>query len=360
VPTKSFEPLRIYGKIAGREKIPHGGFNNVDTNTAGSKLSRWLRGNLFIPDARKGWNRYALRAAKKLISDKKIETVVTTGPPHSTHLIGLALKKQFGIRWIADFRDPWTDIYYYDQLLHTASAAKRDASLELAVLEGADMVLAVCPSNAALFREKLGIRSGKVQVLTNGYDESDFPKGQAAANDGILNIGYTGTIAPTYNAVPIFEILAKLSIPWQLNIAGSVAPEVKQVLSQLGLNSKVNYLGYLPHAESLKVLMGSNVLLHILPDTDKNRMGTTGKLFEYIGSGAPILNIGPGDGDAAIFIKEAGAGATYGRDKPKAITAFLTEIAEGKFKHAQLGARFTRKTLASQFVTLLSTAKKIH
>ncbi len=356
VRTKSFEPLQLYGKIAGHEKIPHGGFNNVDTNTTGSKLSRWVRGNFFIPDARKGWNRYALRAARKLIADKGIETVVTTGPPHSTHLMGLLLKKEFGIKWIADFRDPWTDIYYYDQLLHTARAAKRDAALEHSVLEGADIVLAVCPSNAALFREKPGVYADKIQVLTNGFDESDFPKGQSPANDGVLKIAYTGTIAPTYNAAPVFEILAKLSIPWQLNIAGSVAPELKQAITQRALGSHVNYLGYLPHGESLSLLMRSNLLLHILPDTDKNQMGTTGKLFEYIGSGVPVLNIGPKVGDAAIFIEEAGAGATFGRSETQEILQFLNTIAAKNFQHAGRSSRFTRKAIAAQFAGLLSKA----
>ncbi len=353
VRTKSFEPLKLYSKLLGQSRLPHGGFNNVDTSTLGSKLSRWVRGNLFIPDARRGWNRYALPEAERIIREQGISTVITTGPPHSTHLVGMTLKKKLGVRWVADFRDPWTDIYYYDQLLHTARAAARDAALELAVLREADVVLAVCPSNAALFREKLGANAGKVQVLTNGFDESDFPKRQKPADDGILKIGYTGTIALSYNPIPVFKILATLGIPWQLNIAGSVAPEVKEGIAGLGLADKVNYLGYLPHAASLQVLMGSNVLLHMLPDTDKNRMGTTGKLFEYIGSGVPILNIGPKEGDAAIFIEDAGAGATFGRGEGDGVLGFLNHLKKSEIHGSEGSKKFTGKELVNKLLTHL-------
>jgi len=208
--TKSFEPLRIYGKLFGKKKVPYSGFTNVNTHTVGSKLSRWIRGNFFIPDARKGWNKYALPKALEIIKAENIETVITTGPPHSTHLIGLQLKnRKPTLKWIADFRDPWTDIYYYDDLLHTKRSKAKDLKLEKVVLNKSDLVLAVCPSNQKLLAQKLPKEQrGKIKLITNGFDEEDFEGVNRTSSDRILKIGYTGTLAQSYDVLPIFTILA--------------------------------------------------------------------------------------------------------------------------------------------------------
>jgi len=114
--TKSFEPIRLYSRFVGMKNVPTAGFSNVDRSKKSLKLLSWLRSNLFIPDPRKGWNKYAFSMAEKIIKEENIRTVITTSPPNSTQLIGLRLRREWGIKWIADFRDPWTDIYYYDNL----------------------------------------------------------------------------------------------------------------------------------------------------------------------------------------------------------------------------------------------------
>jgi glycosyltransferase involved in cell wall biosynthesis len=352
VRTKSFEPLRIYGKIFGQKKVPYSGFSNVDTETVGSKLSRWVRGNLFIPDARKGWNRFALPEARKILKREEINAVVTTGPPHSTHLIGLALKSEFpALTWIADFRDPWTDIYYYDALLHTPKSRERDASLELQVLESADQVLAVCPSNVDLLAAKLPPeRREKIKLVTNGYDEEDFQGIERATRKGKLEIGYTGTLAPMYDVYPILQILATLDIPWQLTIAGSITPEINKMAEELKIDKHISFLGHVSHRESLELLRRSNVLLHIMPNTPKSMMGTTGKLYEYIGSGTPIINFGPVEGDSAMFIESANAGSTFNRNEGVKAGSFLSDIYSG-YKNSRMVdvSRFDRRVIAGQF-----------
>ncbi|MCA1761640.1 MAG: hypothetical protein LC664_01380 [Flavobacteriales bacterium] len=305
--TRSFEPLRIYGKLFGKKKVPYSGFTNVNTGTLGSKLSRWVRGNFFIPDARKGWNRYALPKAAEIIKRENIDTVITTGPPHSTHLIGLALKsKKPSIKWIADFRDPWTDIYYYEDLLHSERSKAKDLKLEKMVLSQSDLVLSV----------------------------------------------YTGTIAPSYNSIPIFEILKRISFKWKLTFAGSISPDILEWFKQAGLDANLDYRGYVDHKQALTILQEGDLLLHILPDTEKNKYGTTGKLFEYIGSGIPILNIGPKRGDAAKFIADAGCGKTFTRDEEVNIIHFINWVNQGE---ASLGTdigKFSRRKITQDLADL--------
>ena len=153
--TKSFEPLKLYGSVFGKTNVPYSGFSNLETDSFFSKVTRWMRGNFFIPDARKGWNKYALPKALELIEKFNIDLVITTGPPHSTHLIGKILKERKSLTWIADFRDPWTDIYYYDDLLLSEKNKLKDTALELSVLKTADIIFAVCPSNLKLLSSKL-------------------------------------------------------------------------------------------------------------------------------------------------------------------------------------------------------------
>ena len=143
VRTRSFEPLKILSAIKGKESVPHGGFANSNKESITQRTLRFIRGNFFIPDARKGWVSFAVKAASEIIEKEKIDTVFVSSPPHSSQLIGLELKKKYNIKWIADMRDPWTDIYYYKDLLQTKFSAARDAVYERQVLEGADEVISV-------------------------------------------------------------------------------------------------------------------------------------------------------------------------------------------------------------------------
>ncbi len=128
--TRSFEILNLYKKFSRDGHLPTSGFSNAGATSMKQKITTALRSNLFIPDPRRGWNRYAFRQAKALIRTEGIDTVLTTSPPHSSQLIGLKLKRQMGVRWIADFRDPWTDIYYYSDFGHSRLSSYLDGRME--------------------------------------------------------------------------------------------------------------------------------------------------------------------------------------------------------------------------------------
>ena len=173
--TKSKEPFGLYKKLTNKKEIPHAGFANESVPSFMQKISRAIRGNFFIPDARKGWNAYALEKALELIKTHGIETVVTSSPPHSTQLIGLKIKQKTGIHWVADLRDPWTDIYYYKQLYYSKWAKAIDKKYELQVIHAADNIVVVSEDLKRIFTEKLtSSTKDNVKVIPNGFDEDDF------------------------------------------------------------------------------------------------------------------------------------------------------------------------------------------
>ncbi len=174
--TATREPFEYYKKLTGKKEIPYGGFANQDKDSLVQKIFNFVRGNLFIPDARVGWNRFAVQAGKKLLQTETFTAIVTTSPPHSSQLIGLTLKKQFPhVKWIADLRDPWTDIYYYQELKHTALAKKIDANYEKAVIQTADAILVTSADTKRLLVAKSPtIDSTKIHVVPNGFDDEDF------------------------------------------------------------------------------------------------------------------------------------------------------------------------------------------
>lgn len=315
--TATSEPFAFYKKLTGKKEIPYGGFANQNNQNFGQQLFNFLRGNLFIPDARVGWNRFALRASKKLLQAESFAAVVTTSPPHSSQLIGLQLKKQFpGVKWIADLRDPWTDIYYYKQLHHTALAKKIDANYEKAVIEAADALLVTSADTKRLLLAKSPtVDSTKIHVLPNGYDDEDFSYPSAPPAD-LFCITYTGTITETYNIELFLKAFAEVArrypaIPFRLRFVGKLADSVRRQVEQAGISALTETIPFVPHRESIRYLMSATMLLMGIPDVANNFCILPGKLFEYLAANKPIICIGPLHSDADQIIDECGAGRVF-------------------------------------------------
>jgi len=200
--TSTREPYGLYKKLFRKKQVPYSGFANETGNGPINAVSRFIRGNLFVPDARIGWNRYAISRAIELIEKCQIETFITTSPPHSTQLAGVEIKNIFPqIRWIADLRDPWTDIYYYDKMLHLPWVKKKDLRYEKKVLEKADVIITVSDFLQNLFTEKFNdvAAKDKIKVITNGFDPDDFKDIKSVRNTDSFTVTYVGTIADNYN-----------------------------------------------------------------------------------------------------------------------------------------------------------------
>ena len=330
--TDSFEPLNILGGIVGKNKVPYGGFANKNKETFFQASLRWIRGNFFIPDARVGWVKYAFEKAVEIIRRENIDTVYISSPPHSTQLIGLKLKEKFpNIRWIADMRDPWTDIYYYKDLLHTSFAKNIDAKYEKKVLEGSDALIVVRDAIKRTFAAK--IKSGtkdKIHVIPNGYDERDFVD-QLEKDSSATYITYVGTLADTYKPEIFFNALNSCIEKYpekkiKFRFVGATPWTIKERAKELGIEESCEWIGHVDHGQAIHYMRKSDFLLLIIPDAPGAEGILTGKLFEYLGAGKPIIGIGPKQGDAARIIDRCEAGKMFERNESEAMTLWMKEI----------------------------------
>jgi glycosyltransferase involved in cell wall biosynthesis len=366
--TSTNEPFEFYKKITGKKEIPYGGFANDRGESLAQKFFKFLRGNLFIPDARLGWNKYAIQAASKLLAEEKFEAVITTSPPHSSQLIGLALKQKFGIRWIADVRDPWTDIYYYKDLQHTAWAKKKDAAYEREVIENCDALLVTSSDTKRLFLAKAPqVESAKIKVLPNGFDEEDFEDPSAPPADAFV-ITYTGTITETYNIEMFLKATAEVAsrhadIPFRLRFVGKISALIHQQIVGSGLEPVTEVIPFVPHSESVKYLLNSTILLMGIPDVENNFCILPGKLFEYLAANKPIICIGPLHSDADRIIDECGAGRVFHYAAFDLMVDHLDQLAQGWKINTNLDLpyiayhRYSRRNLTGELARIILKKK---
>jgi glycosyltransferase involved in cell wall biosynthesis len=334
--TSTFELIRFYSKITTGDpsKAIPVGFAGDKKHGPFQKFSRYIRGNFFIPDARIGWNKYALRKAREIIRDEKIDVIITTGPPHSTHLIGLKLKQEFAVPWIADFRDPWTEVYYNSMMYRSARADKKDKQLESNVLENADVVLTVGPSMKQLLQDKLKKNREKVHAILNGYDAGIFKGLQRTRTDRdtfiIAHIGVLGEMQPiTAFLKAVSRILQESPQLEQLllfRIIGNVSAVVLEEVRNITPRLKLEVISYVPHKEALSHMMNADLLLNSLAETPGSKLLISGKLMEYIASGRAILALGDPEGDAAILLQNMKHACVLSRKDEDGIRLYLENI----------------------------------
>lgn len=336
IKTKSFEILDWYKKIKKTKKVPYGGFASSSQNIGFvEKAMRFARGNFFIPDARIGWNRYALKEALKLIKSEGIETIITTGTPHSTHLIGLKIKQKLSkMQWFADFRDPWTDIFYNDLLMQTALAKKLNAQKEKAVLEHADAILTVGENLIAMLLQKSSkISKEKFILLQNGFDPTDFQKLPIKAETAIFKIVYLGTASIDYPFQSVLEAIDLLNAEEKskihLEIIGSFDFETDQLFEKYRNSFAITKKAYIPHDEVPAQLNSADLLILMIPKTKNDKSITTGKIFEYLAIKKLILGIGPVNGDAAKIIENTDSGQFFAPTDITAIKEFIRNNLNG-------------------------------
>jgi glycosyltransferase involved in cell wall biosynthesis len=272
------------------------------------KLLLWIRGNFFIPDARKLWVKPSISYLAKVIADEGIETIITTGPPHSLHLIGLGLKKKYNIQWIADFRDPWTSIGYHKKLRLTESSRLKHEALERSVLVKADKIVVTSNTTKSEFE---AITPKPIKVITNGFDDELQPVEQ----DADFTISHVGSLLTGRNPLGLWQALQELIAEnesfkksLKVQLAGVVGEEVLQSIKEYGLSAYVVQLGYLSHPKVLETQQKSQLLLLLEIDAEETRGIIPGKLFEYLNAKRPILAIGPKGWEAGNMVEKHQAG----------------------------------------------------
>jgi len=359
--TRSFELYNVYKFISGKKEVPYGGFANESKEGLFQKVSKFLRGNFLIPDPRRGWNTYALKKALELIRKFNIETVITTSPPHSTQLIGLKLKQLININWIADLRDPWTDIYYYNQFKHTPLARNIDLKYERKMVENADLMITVSEDFKRLFVEKTRQHvAGKIMVIPNGFDEEDFAVRPVSLESKKV-LTYIGTISEAYDITGLIGTLYGLSEQLKTELivrfVGKVPPSVEQKFISTGL--KIEFTGFVDHSKSVEFLMLSDLLLLIIPNVKNNGGIIPGKFFEYLAAQKPILAIGPTESDLDQIIKDTNCGQMFDYPDSEGMSRFIQAnlnhpVSESNNEKA---GQYSRKQLTRKIAQLLNNLK---
>lgn len=302
-----FEPYavaKLFSK-AKTETISSGIIQREKKQSSLEKMLLFIRGNFFVPDARKFWVKPSVKFLKDFIQKEGIETVVTTGPPHSLHLIGLQLKQALGVRWMADFRDPWTTIGYHQELKLTQKNEAKHLALEKQVLQEADTVIV---TSFATQKEFSGKTNRPVITITNGFDGE--VESEKVKLDEKFTISHMGSLLSKRNPEILWKVLSDLCIEhadfkkaFQLQLIGKVSEEVLEDLKVYGLADNYNYLGYIKHSFINDYQKSSQVLLLVEIDSEITQGIIPGKLFEYLKSNRPILAIGPKNWDVGEILK---------------------------------------------------------
>ncbi len=366
--TKTFEPFEFYNMLKGKKgkAMPVVSVGSHQNKSFFQKISEYIRANFFVPDARMGWVSYAVKQAEEILKNEKIDAVITTGPPHSTHLIGLELKEKFGVKWIADFRDPWTGIFYNNILPRTESTKQKDKALETKVLQTADLVTVISPGMKHEFED----RAKKIEVVMNGYDEEDFrttDNGQQTTDK--FTIRYVGNLMASQNVETLWKCIAELNssdighrTSVKLEFIGRVDDLVKKSISENGLNDCVNYIDFVDHYKAIELMQDASLLLFVIPDVKDNALILTGKLFEYLASKSEMISFGPVDGNASEILNQTGRkpmiGFTDEGEAKKQLEAALNHFNQTKtvFKYRDNGEQiFSRRNQTSILSQLLQS-----
>jgi len=356
-----WEPFSMYRLLLGKKAVQKQG---VVANTSGSVFSRlsvWIRGNFFIPDARVFWVRPSVNYLTKYLKANPVDVLITTGPPHSLHLIGLEIKKRIGVKWLADFRDPWSKWDVLDQLSLSKQSRKSHYSLEQSVLKNADQIIVVSPSLKASLVE-LGARN--IDVITNGYDFEPpvdyvmFPDKFRVSHVGLLNQGR--------NPIMLWQALNEIADSdinfandLEIHLSGTIESEVIDSIEALkNLSGRYIYKGYLNHDEVIEVYSSSVILLLLVNNTNNAKWILPGKMFEYIAYGKPILALGKTISDASDVLIDSGNKPCFEFNDIEGIRKFILAQYEN-FKNNQLPllndntGKFHRKELTKLLAACL-------
>ena len=359
---KIFEPYQLASFFSKNKtkKISSGIIPNQKKQSFMDKTFLWIRGNLFIPDARVFWVKPSVSYLEKYIRENNIDTIITSGPPHSLHLIGLELKQKLNIKWFADFRDPWTTIGYHKSLRLSNYAAKKHKVLEHQVLNSADTIIVTSKTTKTEFE---AITSKPIAVITNGYDDENVGK---QILDTKFSLAHIGSFLSERNPSILWESLVELinEIPdfkshLEIKLIGAVSQEVLENISQFGLNSYLYNLGYVSHAEAIAHQRKSQVLLLIEINSEDTKSIIPGKLFEYMVSNRPIIAIGPKDSDFAEIITNTNTGVFLDYSEKmrlkSVILDFYNQFLQGKLQSNGVGLqKYSRKSLTGELVELLN------
>ena len=341
------------------DNLASGVISEEKKQTLIERLLLFVRGNLFIPDARVSWVRPAVAFLEDYLANHSIDAIITTGPPHSLHVIGDRLKQTTRLKWIADFRDPWTTIGYHTALKLSGYAKNKHEKLEKQVLNNADQIIVTSRKTQEEFQSKT---NKPITVITNGYDSY---KRTAQPKDKTFTLAHIGSLLSKRNPNTLWKVLQELisensefKTYFKLQLAGIVSDEVITSLKDNNLLTYVEHLGYVSHEKAQELQQTAQVLLLLEIDSEDTRAIIPGKIFEYMVSETPILAIGPEDSDVENLLKTTNTGvyatATDGDAIKELLTTYFQHFLNGHLKSSPIGLnQFSRKELTKKLSQML-------
>ncbi len=327
--TKSIEPFDLFKKLTGRKKddtISTYFLAEKKSKSFSESLLKWLRINVVLPDAKIGWLPFAVKEGVRIVKEQNIDLIFSSSPPHTVQLIAAKIAKKTGIKWITDFRDPWLEIVYYQNLKRFFISYKIDRWLENKVLKQSNRVICISDSISDLFRTKLN--QDKYTVIPNGFDPGDFESILYEKED-IFTITYTGVLADEripYALIPALKKMQDEKMKFRLRLVGTVCSKFIRLLKENNLFDQTEFTGYVPHDQAIGYLLSSAILLLVIDDVPDNRGFLSGKIFDYLGSKVPVLAFGPVDGDAAKILAETSSGIMLDYNDHSAAYKWITKI----------------------------------
>lgn len=368
VKTKIWEPYQLAEKLnKSNKKFKAGQFDVGQNQSWKSRLSIWVRGNFFIPDARVFWVKPSVKFLEQYLQENKIDVVVSSGPPHSLHLIGLALKEKFpDLKWIADFRDPWTEISYYKHLKLTKSSDRKHRQLESEVFRNADITLATSYTDAENFK-KNGAHS---LCITNGFDEADAGSQTHKPTAGDhqqrkFTLSYIGVLEQLRNPENLWKMLDELiktnpefAENFTLKFAGRIDDKILNSIETSAVKNHIANLGYLSHDKAIDEMQASDILLITNFPNESSKGIIPGKIFEYLATGKQILSFGPDQADVAKILEDTWAGKHFSYQDTETIKDFILEKFElwkknQLVENTQNIEQFSRRNLTKKLAEIL-------
>ena len=354
------EPYGLAGMLSKKKtKRISSGIITDRKQSAIEKLMLFVRGNFFIPDARIGWVKPSVEFLKKYISENPVDIIITSGPPHSLHLIGMKLKAELDIKWIADFRDPWTTIHYHKSLRLIKISEKKHKELEKKVLSEANLIVVTSPTTKKEFE---GISNTPIEVITNGYvaSENIYP-----ILDASFSISHIGSLLSERNPKVLWKVLSEVASEnasfknnLKLKLAGVVSEDIFSSLAEYGLADNCESIGYVTHSEALQLQHNSQVLLLVEIDSEDTRSIIPGKLFEYLAARRPILSLGPIGSDIQRILAETNSGCFFNTQEEVLLKKHILDLyaayLSGSLSVSSKGIeKYSRRELTGELAKLI-------
>ena len=335
IKTHIIEPYELYKKFLRKSGHSKEAVEvnpvNAQNKSFLQKVAMWVRGNLFLPDPRCLWIRPSVSYLKKYLKDHPVDLIVSTGPPQSMHIIGMKLARQTGLPWIADFRDPWTRIFYFKHLSMTRTTERWHKKMEKKVLDAASAVVAVSPLVQQEFQE---MTQTPVELITNGFDECDFAGAActeaAGGRDKDFIITHTGLFAADGNPSVLWETLREKCIKdpvfkdrLKIKLIGKTDRQITESIEAAGLGENLTDMGYQPHDKAVEEQRRASLLILPLRKEPEYRAVLPGKLYEYLASWRPVLGIGQPDGAMSMILNTTKTGVVFNWEDKASVSRFI-------------------------------------